>query len=111
MYDNIIIVATIVIKIVAVTLPLLLTVAYLTYAERKVIAYMQLRIGPNRVGFRGLLQPIADIVKLLCKEIIVPTRSNRYLFVIAPIFSLAPALAASVWQQCPLLLLRSSRIH
>lgn len=86
-------------KSLAIILPLLLSVAYLTYAERKIIAAMQVRIGPNRVGFRGVLQPIADIVKLLCKEVIIPTRSNRYLFVIAPIFSIAPALAG--WAVIP----------
>ncbi len=88
-----------VIKILAIVLPLLAAVAYLTYFERKVIGYMQVRIGPNRVGFRGVLQPIADIIKLLSKEIIVPTRSNRYLFVAAPLFSLIPALVG--WAVIP----------
>jgi len=87
------------IKILVIVLPLLLAVAYLTYFERKVIGYMQVRIGPNRVGFRGLLQPIADIIKLLTKEIILPTRSNRYLFVVAPLFSLIPALVG--WAVIP----------
>lgn len=89
----------IVIKIIAIVVPLILAVAYLTYAERKVIGYIQLRVGPNRVGFRGLLQPFADIIKLLTKEIIVPTKSNKYLFIIAPIFALAPALAS--WAVIP----------
>lgn len=78
-------VGTILAKIIAIVLVLLLAVAYLTFLERKVIGYMQLRIGPNRVGPFGLLQPIADVIKLLNKEIIFPTSSNRYLFVIAPI--------------------------
>jgi len=91
--------AWIVIKIVAILLPLLLSVAYLTYAERKVIGYMQSRIGPNRVGFRGLLQPIADVFKLLLKEIIIPKQSNRYLFIVAPVFSIAPAVAS--WAVIP----------
>lgn len=86
-------------KIVLIVAPLMLGVAYLTYAERKVIGYMQVRIGPNRVGPLGLLQPIADGVKLLLKEIVVPTGANRFLFVIAPMLSLAPALAA--WAVVP----------
>ncbi|MDP3560257.1 MAG: NADH-quinone oxidoreductase subunit NuoH [Legionellaceae bacterium] len=89
----------ILLKIVVILLPLLLSVAYLTFAERKVIGYIQGRIGPNRVGFYGLLQPIADLVKLLLKEIIIPTKSNKYLFVIAPLFALAPALVG--WAVIP----------
>ena len=89
----------IIIKILLIVVPLLLGVAYLTFAERKVIGYMQVRIGPNRVGIFGLLQPIADLIKLITKEIIVPTRSNKYLFIIAPLFALAPALAG--WAVIP----------
>ncbi|MDT8388688.1 MAG: NADH-quinone oxidoreductase subunit NuoH [Thiogranum sp.] len=86
-------------KVMIIVMPLMLAVAYLTYAERKIIGYMQLRIGPNRVGPRGWLQPIADALKLLMKEIIVPAKSNNYLFVIAPMLSIAPALAA--WAVVP----------
>jgi len=89
----------IVIKIVAIVAPIMLSVAYLTLAERKVIGYIQVRIGPNRVGPRGLLQPIADGLKLMMKEIIVPTNANRYLFIAAPIIALTPALAA--WAVIP----------
>jgi len=84
----------ILIKIVAIVLPLMLCVAYYTLAERKVISYMQVRIGPNRVGPRGSLQPIADAVKLMFKEIILPTSANKTLFLIAPMLSIGPALAA-----------------
>ena len=77
-------------KIVVIAVPLILGVAYLTLAERKVIGWMQVRIGPNRVGPLGLLQPFADVFKLLFKEIIVPTGASRYLFFIAPMLSLAP---------------------
>ena len=88
-------------QILAVTIVVILCVAYLTLAERKVIGYMQVRIGPNRVGPKGLLQPFADVIKLLIKEVVVPSRSNRFLFVIAPLLALTPAFAAwaviSLW--------------
>ena len=87
------------VKIVVIVVPLMLSVAYLTLAERWVIGWIQVRIGPNRVGPYGLLQPLADGIKLMFKEIIVPTGSNKFLFVIAPILSLMPALAA--WAVVP----------
>lgn len=86
-------------KVLMIAIPITLVVAFLTLAERKVIGYIQGRIGPNRVGPRGLFQPIADGLKLLLKEVIVPSASNRYLFIIAPMLSLAPALVA--WAVIP----------
>lgn len=88
------------VAIVAVTVVVILCVAYATYLERKVIGFMQLRQGPNRVGFRGLLQPFADVLKLLVKEIVIPGRANRWLFLSAPVLALVPALAA--WAVVPL---------
>ena len=87
------------IKIVLIVAPLMLGVAYLTLAERKVIGFMQVRIGPNRVGPWGLIQPIADGLKLLLKEIIVPSSASKGVFIIAPMLSIAPALAA--WAVVP----------
>ena len=86
-------------KIVLILAPLMLCVAYLTFWERKVIGWMQVRIGPNRVGPWGLLQPIADGAKLFLKEIVFPTKADTPLFVLAPILALAPALAA--WAVVP----------
>jgi NADH-quinone oxidoreductase subunit H len=86
-------------KIVAIILPIMGCVAYLTLAERKVIGFMQVRIGPNRVGYYGLLQPIADGLKLLMKEIILPSAANKFLFLLAPVLVLGPALAA--WAVIP----------
>src|SRR5678815_480423 len=71
--------------IVAIVAPLMLAVAYLTLWERKFIGWIQIRIGPNRVGPFGLLQPIADVLKLLVKEIIVPTNANKGLYILAPV--------------------------
>jgi NADH-quinone oxidoreductase subunit H len=87
------------VRIVVILVPLMLGVAYLTFWERKVIGWMQIRIGPNRVGPWGLLQPIADGMKLFFKEVLVPTRADSSLFLIAPILAIAPALAA--WAVVP----------
>jgi NADH-quinone oxidoreductase subunit H len=87
------------VKIVVVVLPLMGCVAYLTLWERKMIGWMHIRLGPNRVGPAGLLQPIADALKLLLKEIVVPAKANKALFLIAPIMTIMPALAA--WAVIP----------
>jgi NADH-quinone oxidoreductase subunit H len=87
------------VKIIAITIPLILSVAYLTLAERKIIGWMQVRIGPNRVGPMGLLQPFADVFKLIFKEVVVPTGASRTLFFVAPVLSIGPALAA--WAVIP----------
>ena len=87
------------VKCFSIILPLILTVAYLTYAERKIIGAMQLRIGPNMVGPFGLLQPIADAIKLLHKEITIPFASNKALFILAPMLTFGFSLAA--WAVIP----------
>lgn len=99
MGNDIGLIVSIVVKIVLILLPLILTVAYLTYFERKVIGFMQLRTGPNVVGPWGLIQPFADVLKLLFKEVTRPTLSNKALFYIGPILSLAPSFAA--WAVIP----------
>ena len=99
MFAGILIIALIVLKILAVVLGLIVVVLYLTYFERKVLGYMHVRIGPNRVGPLGLLQPFADTIKLLTKEIVIPTASNRFLFLFAPIISFSTALAG--WAVIP----------
>lgn len=87
-------------KIMLVMITVIIVVAFTTYFERKVIGYMQGRIGPNRVGPLGLGQPFADVIKLLIKEVVIPQKSNRYLFIIAPLLSIVPALAT--WAVIPL---------
>ncbi|MBY0544686.1 MAG: NADH-quinone oxidoreductase subunit NuoH [Gammaproteobacteria bacterium] len=99
MWDNVLTLVWIVVKILAVVLPLLVAVAYLTLAERRLIGFIQGRIGPNRVGIWGLAQPIADAVKLFVKEPIYPQRANLILFLLAPVLSMAPALI--VWVVIP----------
>lgn len=99
LYDWLAILITLLLQAVVVILPVMLAVAWLTFAERKVIGYMQVRMGPNRVGPAGWLQPIADALKLVMKEIVLPAQSNMYLFVIAPVLAIAPAIAA--WAVIP----------
>lgn len=98
-WDQIWMVVWTLIKILIIIVPLILCVAYATYFERKVIAFMHVRMGPNRVGPWGLLQPFADVLKLLTKEIIFPKNANKFLFMIAPIITLATAFAA--WAVVP----------
>ena len=88
-----------VIKIVAVIVPVILAMAWLTYAERKVIAAVQLRKGPNVVGWFGLLQPIADGIKLIFKETVIPSGANKVVFIIAPLMTFVLALVG--WAVIP----------
>ncbi|HET7570155.1 MAG TPA: NADH-quinone oxidoreductase subunit NuoH [Gammaproteobacteria bacterium] len=85
--------------VIAIMIPVILAVAYYTYLERRVIGYMQVRMGPNVVGFHGLLQPFADVFKLLIKEVVVPTNANPVLFILAPMVMLVPAFTA--WAVIP----------
>lgn len=90
----------IVVQIAPLLVILILCVAFLTYIERKVIGYMQNRIGPNRVGPRGWFQPFADTIKLIVKEVVIPSSSNRFLFLVAPLLAIVPAFAT--WAVIPL---------
>ncbi len=84
----------ILIKILTILVPLLISIAYLTLAERKVLGYIQGRKGPNVVGVYGLLQPIADGLKLFTKEIIIPNHANLFIYILAPVLSLTLAFIA-----------------
>ncbi|MBF0339895.1 MAG: NADH-quinone oxidoreductase subunit NuoH [Magnetococcales bacterium] len=88
-----------VIKIVILLAPVLFMVTYITLAERKIIGFMQVRYGPNRVGFWGILQPLADAVKLLFKELLLPEKADKAIFLLAPALTLVPALVA--WAVIP----------
>ena len=90
----------ILVQILPLTVTVILCVAFLTYGERKIIGYMQIRVGPNRVGPKGWFQPFADTIKLIIKEVVIPANSNRFLFVVAPLLSIVPALAT--WAVVPL---------
>jgi len=98
-WPDVLLVLVILVKIVAIVLPILLMVAYLTYWERKLIGWMHIRMGPNRVGPLGLLQPIADALKLMFKEVIVPSQADTALYLLAPVLVMMPALAA--WAVIP----------
>jgi NADH-quinone oxidoreductase subunit H len=87
------------IKILIIAVPIILLVARLTFWERKLIGSMHVRLGPTRVGWRGMLQPYADVLKLLTKEVLIPSQANKVLFVLAPVVTLMPALAA--WAVVP----------
>ena len=98
-YNELSFVSHTLILISLIMVPLLIIVAYYTYAERKIIASMQGRLGPNVVGPKGLLQPLADGVKLFFKEIVIPTDSNKFLFLLAPVVTFTVAFAA--WAVIP----------
>ncbi len=97
--DDLVLVAWTLLKVLLVTVPLILCVAFYTLAERRVIGYMQVRLGPMHIGPWGLLQPFADVFKMLFKELVIPSNADRFLYVIAPLLALAPAFAA--WAVVP----------
>ncbi len=97
--DDLLLVAWTLLKVLLITIPLILSVAFYTLAERRVIGYMQVRMGPMHIGPWGLLQPFADVFKMLFKELVVPTNADRFLYVLAPLLALAPAFAA--WAVVP----------
>ena len=99
LFDQFIYMVILLLKIIALVVPLILGVAYYTYMERKVIGFMQVRIGPSKIGPLGLFQPFADVFKLLLKEIVLPENANKFLFILAPVLSLGPAFAA--WAVVP----------
>lgn len=99
MIDQLLALVWIVVKILCIVIPVFVAVAYSTFFERKVVGYVQQRVGPNRAGPFGLLQPLADVIKLMFKEVIHPAQANKVYFVIAPLLTLTPALAA--WAVIP----------
>ena len=100
MLDALLTLVIVLLKIVALLVPLMVAVAYLTFAERKIIGYIQGRVGPLHVGPHGWLQPIADAIKLIFKEIVIPAGANRFLFLLAPLLAMGPSIAA--WAVMPL---------
>lgn len=99
MSDQLITLIWTVVKIIAIILPITIAVAYYTYFERKIIGYMHARQGPNRIGPWGLIQPFADVFKMLFKELIIPLNASKFLYLLAPLLALMPALAA--WSVIP----------
>src|SRR5262245_28112363 len=98
--DPVVVVVWYVVIALALLVPIIIYMAFLTLAERRVLGYMHARIGANRVGPQGLLQPFADLIKLMGKEIVIPSSSSKVLFLLAPLLSLIPALAA--WAVIPM---------
>ena len=98
-WPNLVVLVWTVIKVMLIVAPLLLCVAYTTYAERKIMGAIQVRIGPNRVGPWGLIQPLADGLKVLLKEVVIPANADKAVFLLAPLFAFAPALIA--WAVIP----------